>query len=108
MMTDGRTNKFIDDESEYDKYIHYGVVSYIFVGIFVFALFVSVIFVAKHLSIKHENALKAKWNNGICTECSGDYEFFQAVGHGSSTSYIYKCDSCGKIVEFENIMEKEN
>ena len=58
--------------------------------------------------IEREHAIQNKWNDGICTECGGDYEFFQAVGHGSSTSYIYKCDSCGKIVEFENIMEKEN
>ena len=38
------------------------------------------------------------WNNGRC-ECGGHFEYEQAVGHQYSTSYIYKCDSCGKHIE---------
>jgi len=39
-----------------------------------------------------------EWNNGYC-ECGGHFEYEQAVGHQYSTSYIYKCDSCGKHIE---------
>lgn len=41
-----------------------------------------------------------KWNNGYC-ECGGHYEYQQAVGHQYTTSYIYQCDSCGKIIELD-------
>ena len=39
-----------------------------------------------------------EWNNGYC-ECGGHFEYEQAIGHQYSTSYIYKCDSCGKHIE---------
>lgn len=42
-----------------------------------------------------------KWNNGYCS-CGGRWEYQQAVGHRYDTDYIYKCDKCGKIEEFEN------
>lgn len=38
------------------------------------------------------------WNNGYC-ECGGHFEYEQAVGHRDRTSYIYRCDSCGKHIE---------
>lgn len=41
-----------------------------------------------------------KWNNGCCS-CGGHWEYQQAVGHRHDTDYIYKCDKCGKIEEFE-------
>jgi len=40
-----------------------------------------------------------KFNNGICTECGGNYVFVQAVGHQISTDYIYECDGCGRHIE---------
>lgn len=39
-----------------------------------------------------------EWNNGYC-ECGGHFEYEQAVGHQYRTSYIYKCDSCGRRIE---------
>lgn len=45
------------------------------------------------------------WNNGYC-ECGGHYEYGQAVGHAYRTSYIYKCDKCGKVVEFYKVMDE--
>lgn len=41
-----------------------------------------------------------EWNNGYC-ECGGHFEYEQAVGHQYTTSYIYRCDSCGKIIELD-------
>jgi hypothetical protein len=38
------------------------------------------------------------WNNGCC-ECGGHWKYEQAVGHQYRTSYIYKCDKCGKHIE---------
>lgn len=43
-----------------------------------------------------------KWNNGFCS-CGGRWEYQQAVGHKYDTNYIYKCDKCGKIKEFDDV-----
>lgn len=40
-----------------------------------------------------------KWNDGICTVCGGEYEYEQAVGHKSRTTYIYRCEQCGHMIE---------
>lgn len=42
------------------------------------------------------------WNNGYC-ECGGQFEYEQAVGHQYRTSYIYKCSSCGKRIEVQEV-----
>lgn len=48
-----------------------------------------------------------KWNNGHC-DCGGHWEYQQAVGHRYDTDYIYKCDACGKIEEFERARDTQN
>ena len=46
------------------------------------------------------------WNDGYCTECNeGNWEYEEAVGHRSGTTYIYVCDECGTRHEFSQIME---
>ncbi len=51
-----------------------------------------------------ENAHDYKlWNYGHC-ECGGTWKYEQAVGHRSSTSYIYICDKCGERIEMFNIV----
>ena len=40
-----------------------------------------------------------EYNDGICKECGGHYEYVESVGHKHSTSYIYKCDKCGHRIE---------
>ncbi len=40
-----------------------------------------------------------KWNDGHCS-CGGNWNYVQAVGHYSSTTYLYECDKCGKAKEF--------
>jgi hypothetical protein len=39
------------------------------------------------------------WNGGYCSVCGGAWKYEQAVGHRSSTSYIYVCENCGKRIE---------
>ena len=43
-------------------------------------------------------------NNGVC-KCGGQYEFVQAVGHKFDTSYIYKCNECGKMIEVDDLIK---
>ena len=59
-------------------------------------LFAAVIFGTYKVSIKHDDKL---WNNGHCDVCGGTWEYEQAVGHRSTTSYIYVCEDCGKRIE---------
>lgn len=51
-------------------------------------------------SIKHDEKL---WNNGHCDVCGGTWKYEQAVGHRSSTSYIYICEDCGKRIEINEV-----
>ena len=45
----------------------------------------------------------SKWNNGHCP-CGGNWVYQQAVGKMYDTDYIYKCDKCGDIQEFDRMM----
>lgn len=50
------------------------------------------------------------WNNGYC-ECGGHWVYEQVVGHAYSTSYLYRCDECGKTNElwkYHPVSEAEN
>lgn len=42
---------------------------------------------------------RIEYNNGACQECGGHLEYEQAVGHQYFTTYIYKCENCGKRIE---------
>lgn len=59
------------------------------------AFIIGVIIGVAKCSKEHD---EKEWNNGYC-ECGGHFEYEQAVGHQYRTSYIYKCDSCGKRIE---------
>ena len=72
---------------------------FITVGILI-AIVVGLIFLVDVGKNYHDDKL---WNNGHC-ECGGTWEYEQAVGHRSSTSYIYVCDKCGKRIEMYNIV----
>ena len=63
-------------------------------------LFFTLFFVVYTLSIDHDNRL---WNDGQCNICGGSWEYEQAVGHRSSTSYIYICEKCGKRIEINEV-----
>lgn len=61
------------------------IVVLIIIGIFLFVI------VSIYSSVKY--------NNGICPHCGGHYVYQQAVGHYSSTDYIYICDQCGDLIK---------
>lgn len=66
------------------------------IGIIVIViLFFAFLFFVHTLSLNHENEI---WNGGHC-DCGGTWKYEQAVGHRSSTSYIYMCEECGKRIE---------
>lgn len=41
------------------------------------------------------------YNNGICTECSGNYEYVRAIEHSSYIEFEYECENCGKTIRTE-------
>lgn len=70
------------------------------VVVIVIAIGVGLVFLVDVGEKSHDDKL---WNNGHC-ECGGAWEYEQAVGHRSSTSYIYICDKCGERIEMFNIV----
>lgn len=64
--------------------------------IVIISLFAALCFGGYKAGIKHDEKL---WNDGHCDICGGAWEYEQAVGHRSSTSYIYVCEDCGKRIE---------
>lgn len=47
-----------------------------------------------YLAKKHDEKI---YNNGVCTECGGHYEYEQAIRNGNT--YIYRCDECHKMIK---------
>lgn len=63
-------------------------------------LIVLFIFCAHQASI-HRN--DKQWNDGHCDICGGTWKYEQAVGHRSSTTFIYVCGKCGKRIELSKV-----
>ena len=70
------------------------------------ALIVAVTALAMLVFYLHEFDGLDEYNNGTCLHCGGRYVYQQAVGRRYFTSYIYICDSCGKIIETGRYMGK--
>ena len=68
--------------------------------IVIVSLFAALFFGVYKASINHDDKL---WNDGHCDVCGGTWVYEQAVGHRSSTSYIYVCDDCGKRIELYEV-----
>ncbi len=64
--------------------------------IMIVSLLAAIFFGIYKASMKLDDKL---WNNGHCDVCGGTWVYEQAVGHRSSTSYIYVCEDCGKRIE---------
>ena len=64
--------------------------------IWIVLLIVAFLFCICKANSKHDDKL---WNGGHCDVCGSPWEYEQAVGHRSSTSYIYVCKKCGKRIE---------
>ena len=55
------------------------------------------------LSTDHKAEDKT-WNNGICTECSGNMELISVTTTKSNNkTYYYKCDNCGNVIELDHL-----
>lgn len=49
-----------------------------------------------------------EWNDGICSDCGGNYVFQQAIGHRTLTDYMYVCDKCGRKIEIGQYYPDKN
>lgn len=66
----------------------------------IFILFIAFIFAAGCFiaSCEHKNSEK-NYNNGICTECGGEYHFSSAQHiKNSGDKYYYTCKDCGHTI----------
>lgn len=66
------------------------------ISIILFIMFIVILIVSAAKCSNDE--YEKKWNNGYC-ECGGHWQYEQAVGHQYRTTYIYKCDNCGRRIE---------
>lgn len=81
------------------------VIGYTALGIIVFfALTVVVVMAIVGIDKVLDNKTIDEYNNGICRECGGHYEYLQAVGHYEETGYIYICNGCRRSLELPNYM----
>ena len=47
------------------------------------------------------------YNNGICSNCGGHWKFVTAVGHKYTSEFYYKCDTCGRTITTDHLMDDE-
>lgn len=64
------------------------------------AIICAILFGAYKVTTAYDDKL---WNGGHCDICGGSWQYEQAVGHRSSTSYIYICPDCGKRIEIDEV-----
>lgn len=41
------------------------------------------------------------WNNGICSECRGHYEYIDTIPHSSYIQFKYECNKCNHTITTE-------
>ena len=71
------------------------------ITIIVVIIFIGIMMVAALMACEaHDDKL---WNDGHCNNCGSALEYEQAVGHRSSTSYIYVCKKCGRRIEIYEV-----
>lgn len=89
-------NDFIKDIKEI---MRYSIVPIIFILLIIL------------LFIVDSKADKKAWNNGFC-ECGGRWEYVDILhnvnyvkdyGYHDNKKYIYKCNKCGKMHEFNEL-----
>lgn len=71
------------------------VTTVVIIAVFI-VLGAAIVFGVDTIATAHDDKL---WNGGHCDVCDGAWQYEQAVGHRSSTSYIYVCKDCGKRIE---------
>ncbi len=49
-----------------------------------------------------------KWNNGVCIECGGKYEFqSSSYRRSADDKYYYKCKNCGYTIELNSLRNSQ-
>ena len=50
-----------------------------------------------------------KWNDGICSNCKGEYVLFETTkGITAGTEkYYYRCNECGHTIELHSFFEEK-
>ena len=43
------------------------------------------------------------WNDGICSECEGEYHFSGATKYRTSHHYYYTCEDCDHTIELNSL-----
>lgn len=81
-------------------YLRDGMFAIVIIILTVFLVFGACFFVIDRGLTSRDDKL---WNNGHCDICGEAWQYEQAVGHRSSTSYIYVCDGCGKRIELYGV-----
>lgn len=46
-----------------------------------------------------------EYNNGICSECGGEYKFSGSSGRGVSKFYYYTCADCDHTIQVESLQK---
>lgn len=88
------------------KEVFFNMVKATFVLTIIVLAIVGICLLEKKVNDKHDAEV---YNNGICTECGGDYVFSSAVrvrnAGGSDDDYYYTCDKCGHTIKTNSIMK---
>lgn len=65
-----------------------------------------IIFIIVGLLLIEKKYDKEAYNDGICTECGGNYIFSSATHFkNSGDTYYYTCDKCGHTIKTSRIMK---
>jgi len=62
-----------------------------------------VVFILAFITLK---ASESTYNNGVCEKCGGHYVYVDCGG-GRAVVYVYKCDTCGHLIETNILFNNE-
>ena len=82
-----------------DREVHRKVKFETCVVIGIILMIILLVMLGLFAGIYNEKAELEAYNNGVCKQCGGKYEYLQAIGHKDYTTYLYKCRQCGKMLE---------
>jgi hypothetical protein len=71
----------------------------ILIGSVVFVIIIGLVYLGA--LAQHEDN-ESIYNNGVCTDCGGHYNFVSAAKEKRTTYYYYQCDNCEKIIELRH------
>ena len=72
-------------------------------GVFVFSLLVLMLSVGEKGLKKSEINQETVWNNGICSECGGNWVYKEDHSVVAGCLHVYECDTCHRTAEFSKM-----